>query len=760
MFSTFADIGETIVSFLTKIVNLVGADAVFFIALAVEALLVIFFLVKSLFSYEAQLNRTLEKLNYWLFEHKVVNENNIKDLNVFIKTKSPKRLTYHWQQYILFREGPPSSYLSVDNLIEKPLKTSSYNSNIKNLTLFSSVWALVVAMFFVVAYSNSANMTVLSSNAVIIALLVPIFVMMIAVAFVAYLRARKNALLNALYQNCALFGRFMDNACVDLPSYIDYQILFTPREIEQGQPVLREFLDFKARTEKEEFQKAKEEGVNHEEYDFSATGVDGSLVLDRAMKECEIFLKKKEKILLKISQLEAELETRKKNFDMVQKEYQTKIQTSKENIDRLRQMQEETTNRIESNYYRKQQMQEIGKQEQLEQEFEQQRTRYLLEKNEGEEEIAKFNAQMDANKKEVEFAMQSEYKTFFNKFCQSAEKVVAKSFSDKFAALHDESEQDKDYITQLEIKLKNKPDDLAAGTFDAPEGHYDEKGNYVYTDGTFYDTDGLYHDLQGNIYTQDGQIVSRAPEKQPQEKEVVNFDDFDDFDFMTDVSAKGDVYDVAEKVIEDVDKNVEVVNNKSSKPAQEEQSQEAVPEDSAFKDADAQEQKETDGNAQAAELESFSLDNVKEKKSEPDLAGEQPSETPVETSSEEQIETTSEIPSEENLENQSESATESEPNAQAMVMQKATTKPSKPRGRPRKAVPAKNGPAKKRGRPRKTMEPAQITEPKRKAGRPRKATAAQPAENTTVTAAKKKVGRPRKTTAAAPVRSQKNKRGR
>ena len=64
------------------------------------------------------------------------------------------------------------------------------------------------------------------------------------------------------------------------------------------------------------------------------------------MKESELFLKKKDKILVKVSQLEAELDSRKKNFDNVQKDYQTKIQASKENVNRLRQMQEETTNRM------------------------------------------------------------------------------------------------------------------------------------------------------------------------------------------------------------------------------------------------------------------------------------------------------------------------------------------------------------------------------------------------------------------------------
>ena len=451
MFSTLCDVVSNIVNFFSSFSNMIGLDVLFFIALAVEILLVVFFLVKSAFSYEASLNRALDKLNYWLFEKKVVTEDNIKDLNMLFKTKAPKRLCYYWQQYILFREGTPSSYLSTENLVEKPLKTSSYNSNIKNLTIFTTLWALVVGMFILIVSCFDSYLT---GSGTVTALLVPIFVVIIGAIFIVYLRARKNSILNSLYQNVSLFGRFMDNACIDLPSYIDYQILFTPQEIEKGQPVLREFLDYKARKEKEEFNKAKEQQIDYETYDFASTGVDGSIVLDRAMKESELFLKKKEKILVKISQIEAELDSRKKNFDNVQKDYQTKAQASKENVNRLRQMQEETTNRIESNYYRKQQTQEVAKQEQLEAEFEQQRAKYLLEKNEGEEEIKKLNDELAEHKGAVENAMIGEYQTFFDKFCHSAEKVVAKVFEDKINSLKEENEKNKQYITDLEIKLK------------------------------------------------------------------------------------------------------------------------------------------------------------------------------------------------------------------------------------------------------------------------------------------------------------------
>ncbi len=687
MFSTVCDVSESIVKFFESVVNVVGADIIFFIALAVEALLVIFFLVKSLFSYEAQLNRALEKMNYWLFDRKVVTEDNIKELNMLFKTKTPKRMCYHWQQYILFREGTPSSYLSVDNLVEKPLKTSSYNSNIKNLTLFTTLWAFIVTVFTLVSQGIGQ---VLSATAVIKAVLMVVFVLLIGIAFVVYLRARKNAILNSLYQNCSLFGRFMDNACVDLPSYIDYQLLFTPEEIENGQPVLREFLDYKARKEKEEFAKAQEEEFVHENYDFSVAGINGSVVLERAMRECESFMKKKEKLLLKISQLEGELDTRRKNFDSVQKDYQTKIQASKENVERLRQMQEETTNRIESNYYRKQQTQEIGKQEQFEQEFEQQRARYLLEKNEGEAEVEKLNKQIEDDRNNVEYAMLSEYQTFFNKFCESAEKVVTKAFGDRINELKTENEKNKEYITQLEIKLKNKPDGASG-----EQGTYDKDGNYVFENGTFYDTDGNFHDLEGNIYSQDGKLISAAPKKE-EKKQVINFDDFDDFDFMTDTSQKGDVYNVAEKVVEDVNDNVEVVN--STKPSNfPKKFREKNPVSEDIKEEPVKEQQ-------------------KPAKQEEALKEIQAAETPVK-----------------------EEIKEEQPKAATEVKEPEKTKPAGKRGRPRKIVATQAPkPSGKRGRPKKVVSQPVQEQPKKAVGRPRKIVKVEAAP-------KRGRGRPRKT---------------
>ena len=670
---TMLDIVSNLIDFLDPLATRIGEDVLFIIALAVEALLVIFFLVKSAYSYEASLNRSLDKINYWLFERKVLTEENVREFNTIMKTKAPKRLCYYWQQYILFREGAPSTYMSTENLVEKPLKTSSYNSNIKNLNVISAVWAIFVGLLFILVGQTGAGET-LSTSSLGGAIAVVGMVYFINLVFTIYLRARKNALLNSIFQNVSLFGRFMDNACIDLPTYIDYQILFTPEEIEKGQPVLREFLDYKARREKEEFNKAKEQQIEYETYDFSSTGVSGSVVLDRAMKESELYLNKKEKIYVKIAQLESELDTRKKNFDNVQKDYQNKLQASRENIDRLLQQQEETTNRIESNYLRKQQTQEIAKQEQLEQEFEQQRARYLLEKQELEEEIKKNNEELENNKKNVETVMLGEYQNFFDNFCKSAEKVVTAVMANKLEKLKAQNDEQQQRITELEIKIKNTHQGVYDGAQEsAEEGKYDENGNFVYANGTYCDKDGLFHNTDGNVYDADGNFVRKDDVKQEEkvekeekeEEKKVDLNDLNAFDFMTDVSEKDDVYDVAENVIKNVAPEMEVVNSSKEEEKKEEKKDEA-------------------------NLETFSLDEVKE--------------TPE-------------------------------------VKEEQEEKPKKKAGRPRKIVTETPKPKGQRGRPRKTPQSAETTQeekPKKKPGRPKKIATEEPKP-------KKAVGRPRKT---------------
>ena len=249
IWSQLCDIESSILNFITNISSSIGFTLLFSIGLAIEALFVLFFVLKSLSSYEMRVTKSIEKLNLWLFQNKKLTEDNIKEFNNLVKTKTPKRLNHYWQQFILFREGNPSTYMSADNIVDKPLKASSINSNIRNLTLVSVIWA-VLLFILGLAHSNTTASS-LSIQSMMLSLILPFLVILLGGIFVIILRARKNVNLNTLYQNLSLFNRFLDNACVELPSYIDYQLLFTQQEIQKGIPVLREFLDARARQEKE-----------------------------------------------------------------------------------------------------------------------------------------------------------------------------------------------------------------------------------------------------------------------------------------------------------------------------------------------------------------------------------------------------------------------------------------------------------------------------------------------------------------------------
>ncbi|MBQ3494797.1 MAG: hypothetical protein IJA69_05210, partial [Clostridia bacterium] len=266
-------------------------DMIFYIGVGFITLMVAFFIIKSHYAYEGRLDRSLEKINRWLFVHQKIDESNLVEFNALIK-KAPKLLRYHWQQYMLYREHAPSHYLSVYNCIEKPLHTSTYAANIKNymnICLATMVTTFVLAL---IGYGNSS----LTVAAVSTPLITPVIVLILSVIFIMVLRTLQNFNLSSLYQNFHLFNRYIDKASVTIPEYVDFEILFTRKEIKGGIPVLNEYLEKRARQEAEELERARQNAVEHEEYDFSSLGIDSSLVLDRAMKESEIYLNARQRI--------------------------------------------------------------------------------------------------------------------------------------------------------------------------------------------------------------------------------------------------------------------------------------------------------------------------------------------------------------------------------------------------------------------------------------------------------------------------------
>lgn len=459
-FSLLADIKSAFESFFSSITSSVSYNILFYIGVGVEVFFIFLFAIMSRFSYESRMRRSLDKLNRWLFKNKNLDKENIKEFNSMIK-KAPKRLNVNWQQYILYREKAPSAYMSVDNIIEKPLRTSTYAANIKNLTLISVVWAIFT---FVVGISYQHQKVTTGSyidpGVIIVAMVIPIIISILCAITVIILRARKNVNLDELYQNLHIFDRFVDNACVELPPYIDYSLLFTAQEIDKGIPALREYLESRARKEKEEFDKiAAEKETVYENYNFDELDIDGQNILERAMKESEAYMAKKSQTLVKISQIEDTLETLKRNFANVQKDFQKSVQVSKENMEMLRRQQEETTSRIESGAIRKRLNDEVSKQEKRQADYNQQQDRYAVEKSEYEEAMKSLYEELEADKTKIESAMLSEYETFYGKIFKTAVSEAENKIKNKIETLSNEKTEMEEDLTVKEAQLKRVIDE-------------------------------------------------------------------------------------------------------------------------------------------------------------------------------------------------------------------------------------------------------------------------------------------------------------
>ena len=65
------------------------------------------------------------------------------------------------------------------------------------------------------------------------------------------LRARQDRNLSKFYLYFHYFGRKMDKAVTTMPDYVDFEVLFTKKEIKRGIPVLNEYLEKRAQIKRE-----------------------------------------------------------------------------------------------------------------------------------------------------------------------------------------------------------------------------------------------------------------------------------------------------------------------------------------------------------------------------------------------------------------------------------------------------------------------------------------------------------------------------
>ncbi len=418
-----------------------------FVGLMLLAVIVMISLVKG--SYENKLLKSINKLNKYFLAKPFITEENLVEFNLKMK-KVPRTLRNSWQIYMLNREDSPTKYINTNTCVDKPLRSSSIEKHLGNFGIFTMLIA-VLSFSVGLAYSYKAGIAVVEENLrLLIAVLCPLAVVIIYAIYVLFARLRKNEIYSLLFENFPVFERNLEKAVTTLPAYVDYEILFTKQEIKEGIPILQQYLEKRALVEQKELEKARENSVACEEYDFGDLGIDGSLVLERAMKESETFIKVRKRLQDESDAIEAEKENYKKNFETTSKDLQRKLQASRENLDSLRSQQEASTNRIESNYIRKQQSDEIKKQQQLEKDLEEATAKFNNEQEALEGEIKKREAEIEEKKNFVQQAMLLEFKHYANTLYKALTQKAAEVGNEKLLSLAQENSDLKALLTDLQ----------------------------------------------------------------------------------------------------------------------------------------------------------------------------------------------------------------------------------------------------------------------------------------------------------------------
>lgn len=578
MWSNLLNISDSLSRFFEQLKDAIQFEGFLGIALGVEVLFILLFAIKSVFSYEARLKRILDKCNAWLFSHKKLDSTNIKEFNKLVK-KGPKRFSYYWQQFILNRDGGPAAYMTEDNIIEKPLRTSSWQNNIKNLQLLTIIWSVVSLLMGIASFSG----TILSVQTFSVAFVLPAAVLIIGTVAILFIKGKRALNLDDIYHLYHIFARFVTNACDELPPYIDFDLLFTPKEIEKGNAQIREYYEEKARQAKEEFEQAQKAEENQMDYNFRDVGVDGALLLERAMKESEIYISTKNNTLAQIAKFEAEREALKRNYETVQMDLQRKLQASKENIQSLIEQQTTTTNRFEVGRLRDRQDKEIKKQEELQKDYDKEERNFLKSDAEIEEQIKALSDAMVKSLDNAEKGMTAEYQSFFKKVMKSAYAVAeGRVAAEKKHLEDDKNETEQELISvQTQIKrlldenitlrakieelsgeLAQKSEQLAAEqgkNTKIQDGNYDENGNFVYSDGSYHDTKGFFHDVDGRVYDMNGRLVI---ENENITEEEINAEKLknDMLDSFGSVAVEENEKEIPSEVEEEIQENLEQAN--------------------------------------------------------------------------------------------------------------------------------------------------------------------------------------------------------
>lgn len=440
----YLDIFSSIIETIGAWTEAIGLGWLVVIGLSLVLLTIIISFICTQFSIEIKTLRAINRLNKYLELNPFVTEDNLVEFNKLMK-RIPSTMRREWQQFMVSRDKKPSEFFTDQNCIERPFKASSYQSHIVAVKT-SVICIAIISFIFASAYfASGTSNTQFNFLNIISSLTLSGLSLLVGEIYLLFLKARRNSVISDVYYNFSSLQKYLDRATSTLPEYIDYEILFTRKEITAGIPVLQEYLQQRALFEQEQIKKAKESQVVHENYDFSSLGINGSLVMEKAMRVSEQFIGNKNGTRAYIEELEGQKELLEKNYDEKAKQAQRKLRDIQETLDRLKEKLDATTNLIVGNDLRKQRENEIQKQRQIEKESLEDSRKFEEERKKIDEQIEAKRAEIEEDRKRAETSLNSEFKSYADKIYAELKAVV--------------DEQNKEHIDELNaesVKLQQE----------------------------------------------------------------------------------------------------------------------------------------------------------------------------------------------------------------------------------------------------------------------------------------------------------------
>ena len=452
MLGTESNVVDSIVKFLQDILMELDLGTLLFIFGGIMLGIILISCVRLIWCYEDRAMRAMKRINKYLKNNPKINDDNLVDFHNKMK-KLPRRIRDRWQLFMLEREGSPSRYMTVEYCVKRPLYNSAITMNQKQITYTAIILAVFSLIFSLSSITTDIASNYTTASTLLLSLIIPAIILIIASIYCMGLHIKYTSVNHDFYDMFTTFVRNIDKATNTMPDYVDYELLFTKKEIDKGIPVLREYLEKRAMEEQRLLEKAKKEEVNHSPYDFSSLGVNGAQLIERAVNESEKFLINKIQTQNEITDLEKQLQKSDANVEEIQRDANRKLQAIKENLERLDKAMSETTNRVEINYNRRQAEAEMDKKLLLEKDLESMLNKEKVASDALKVEIQKRKETIEENKKAVEEALKSEYDTFATKVYDELNEKITRDNSEQ---LH-EMEMT---IARLKAKVKEFTRDI------------------------------------------------------------------------------------------------------------------------------------------------------------------------------------------------------------------------------------------------------------------------------------------------------------